>query len=155
KRVLPLWTVSLPVLFPGAFRLVAARDLRTGAVVVAIVASVLAGSFDSTVPRPFPLYLLLLSRRVLQGLLVPSAQLRRGRAAQDIFGRAHPTARSPECTSLLHVRRPSVPRGAELRRVEGAVVSGGRRRHQVRHRRRHHPAGGERDVPELLYARLP
>ena len=51
------------------------------------VAPVLAGAADPAVSRRFPLHLLLLPRRLLQGVLGRSAVVRGRRAAQELPGR--------------------------------------------------------------------
>ena len=54
--------------------------------VVARLAAVLAGAADPAVSRPLPLHLLLLPRRLLQGVLGRPAGVRRRRAAQRATG---------------------------------------------------------------------
>ena len=67
-----------------AVRRLAARVVRTQAGLVAGVAGLLAGAADPAVPRPLPGDLLLLPRRVLQGVLGRPAGLRRRRAAEGV-----------------------------------------------------------------------
>ena len=50
------------------------------------LAALFAGAADSAVPRPLPIHLLLLSRRLLQGVLGRSAGLR-GRRAAEVLSR--------------------------------------------------------------------
>src|ERR1700728_2509075 len=65
KWPLPLWPLSLSVLFSGNFWRLAARMAGSQARVVARVAPFLAGAPDSAVPRAVPRHLLLLSRCLL------------------------------------------------------------------------------------------
>ena len=62
----------------------AARLVRSAAGVVAGAAAVFAGAADSSVSRPLPFHLLLLPRRLLQGVLGGSAELRGRRAAEGL-----------------------------------------------------------------------
>ena len=78
-------------------------------------------------PGLFRLHLLLLSGRVLQGVLGRSAGLRGRRAAEDLLGRGVVSADPAEHPPLFPVRRAAVPPRAAARRVEGALVHGRRR----------------------------
>ena len=92
------------------------------------VAGVLSGPAHPAVSRPLPGHLLLLSRRLLQGVLGRPARLRGRRAAQDAIG-ARPRSRSSCRTStaiFLYVALFFVVAG--LRRLQGALV------HRPRHR---------------------
>ncbi len=91
-------------------------------------AALLAGAADPLGAGRLPLHLLLLSRRVLQGVLGRSARLRRRRAAQEVPGRALVPADPPEHPPLLPVPRLVFLFILAVRRVEGDVVSGARRR---------------------------
>ena len=68
---------------------------------VSKLSAVLAGAAHSVDTRPLPAYLLLLPRRLLQIILGRSSGLCRGRAAQDLSGRAKLSADSAEFPSLL------------------------------------------------------
>ena len=116
--------VPLAVLLAGAVRPVAARVVRrTGqAGLVAVVAAVLAGVADPLGPGRLPLHLLLLPRRLLQGVLGRPAGLRRRRAAQEVPRRALVSAHHPEHPPLLPLPRAALHRHPGLRRVEGDVV---------------------------------
>ena len=74
-----------------------------------VVAAVLAGPAHPAGPGRLPGHLLLLPRRLLQGVLGRPARLRGRRAAQELLGRglvpAHPAERPP----LLPVRRAALP----------------------------------------------
>ena len=121
---------------------------------VAGAAAVLAGADHPAVSGAVPLHLLLLSRRVLQGVLGRSAELRRRRAAQELPRRAIVPADPAERPPLLHVRRGAVPLLPRARRVEGALVRGRGGREALRHRRRHARARAQRRAAHLLHARL-
>ena len=69
------------------------------------LAAVLAGAADPAVPRALPVHLLLLPRRLLQGVLGRPAVLRRRRAAHELLGRALVPADPAERPPLLPVRR--------------------------------------------------
>ena len=84
ERALHVRPLSLAVLFAGAVRRFAARAPGTEARLVAGVAAVLAGADHPPVPRALPRHLLLLPRRVLQGVLGRSARVCRGRAAREL-----------------------------------------------------------------------
>ena len=126
-----------PFYSPGDLGRLAARPLRPEAGLVAGLAAVLAGAPDSRRPGRLSPHLLLLPRRLLQGVLGRSAGLRGRRAAQDA------TAARTRCRSSLQnvhryflyclARLPPLPRS---RRLEGALVRRRRRRHALRHRRR-------------------
>ena len=128
-----------PFYSPEICRRLAARVVRAEARLVAGVAAVLAGAPDPAVPRPLPLHLLLLPRRLLQGVLGRSAVVRRRRAAHELLGRALVPADPAERPPLLHVG------GARLHRCSSPTTSGWRMwftdpatgATRVRHRRRH------------------
>ena len=73
--------------------------------VVAVVPPVLGRGPDSLGPGGLPAHLLLLSRRLLQGVLGGPVRLRGRRAAQEVPRRALVSARHPEHPPLLPVRR--------------------------------------------------
>src|SRR5690349_11369508 len=102
ERALHLRSLSLAVLLAGAFRLVAPCLVRAEAGMVAGAAAVLAGAAHPAVPRSLPVHLLLLPRRVLQGVLVRSHRLFRGRAARAALpGRALVSAGAAERAPVL------------------------------------------------------
>ena len=124
---------------------------------VAGVAAVLAGAADPADPGPVPAHLLLLPRRVLQGVLGRPAVLHRRRAAVELLGRELVSAHPAERPSLHAVpRRSAVLVHPGVRRVEGAVVHRSGDRHGVvRHRRRHPRPGRERRAARRISLRLP
>ena len=89
---------------------------------VAGVAAVLAGADHPAVPGLLPLHLLLLPRRVLQGVLGRPAVVRRRRAAHVYLGRALVPADPAERPPLLPLRRADLPASAAARRLEGVLV---------------------------------
>ena len=84
--------------------------------------AVLAGAADPAVPRAVPLHLLLLPRRLLQGVLGRSARVRGRRAAQELPGRGVVSAHDPEHPPLLPLHRARLPRHPRARRLEGVLV---------------------------------
>src|SRR5262245_26759327 len=89
-RGLRVGAVSVADVFTCAFWSVAAFLVRrTGATsVVAVVPALLRRRADSDLSAELPHHLLLLPRRLLQGVLGRSAGMRGRRAAQDLLGRA-------------------------------------------------------------------
>ncbi len=79
------------------------RLVGSSAGLVAGVAAFLAGLSGFVGAGGFPLHLLLLSRRVLQGILGRSAELRRRRAAQGLSRRTLLPAHHAKCPPLFHV----------------------------------------------------
>src|SRR4051812_20671404 len=77
ERALHVWAVFIAVLFARGFRRSKDSVVRRETRLVAWAASVLARSDHSAIPGTLPVHLLLLSRRVLQGVLGRSAELRR------------------------------------------------------------------------------
>ena len=69
------------------------------------VAAVFAGAADPLGAGAVPADLLLLSRRLLQGVLGRPARLRGGRAAEELPRRAFVSADHAECASLLSLSR--------------------------------------------------
>src|SRR3954462_11856147 len=86
EPTLQLPAVSLALLLSGDLRRFAALLVRPQARLVAWVRPVLTGAADPAVSRSVSLYLLLLPRRVLQGVLGRSHQLR-GRRAPEVLPR--------------------------------------------------------------------
>ena len=87
------------------------------------LAAVLAGAAHPAVPGPLPVHLLLLPRRVLQGVLVrPDRVLGRRAARHALPRRALVPAGAAERPPLLRLRGRAVPVRAVLRRVAGDVV---------------------------------
>src|SRR5678809_704732 len=76
ERSLHIRTIPVAVLLAGDLRRSANGVVRREARMVAFAAPVLAGADHSAVPGSVSFYLLLLSRRVLQGVLGGSAELR-------------------------------------------------------------------------------
>src|SRR5215210_6047579 len=87
--------LPVAVLRSRAVREFAARLVRPEAGMVARLAPIFAGAAHPSVPRPLSLHLLLLSRRVLQGLLGRSAELRGRRAPEELLGRSTPASHRP------------------------------------------------------------
>src|SRR5262245_10817277 len=101
------------------------------------VSALLAGAVDSSVPGALPIHLLLLPRRLLQGVLGGSAVLCGWRTPKDLLGRAVVPVDPPERPSLLHVYRGALSGHVVVRRLEGHVVAGsGNRNGKVWHRSR-------------------
>src|SRR5215831_9036845 len=88
ERPLHLRPVSLPILFAGNLRRSATRVVRSEAGMVAGAAAVFAGAAHFAVSRFVPGDVLLLSGRVLQGVLGGSAELRSGRTPEELSGGA-------------------------------------------------------------------
>ena len=129
--------------------------VRTEAGVVAGAAPLLAGHPDSLGAGRFPLHLLLLSRRLLQGVLGRSAHLLRRRAALVLSRRAPFSADPPERPSVLPVPRRDLPRRARCTTCGTRCGSPTRRDTDVRHRYRHAHPRGEPDAAQRLHVRLP
>src|SRR5215831_14242834 len=125
--------------------------VRREAWLVAIAAAVLARADHSAVPGAFPVYVLLLSRRVLQGVLGRSAELCRWRATIELPRRAVLPALLAERASLLPLRRAAVPGFPVARRVEGAVVHRRLGRRALRHRGGDARARDERGAIGLVH----
>ena len=108
------------------------------------------------IPGVLPADLLLLPRRVLQGVLGRPAVVHGRRAALELLGRELVSARPAERPSLHALPVARRPARSSLRRVEGAVVHRSGDRHGVvRHRRRHAAPGGQRRAAQRLPVRLP
>src|SRR4051812_35676930 len=105
KRALHIWPVSLALLFAGDLGRFPARVAGAEAGVVARPSAVLAGAPDPSISRPVSIYLLLLSRGVLQGVLGGSAELRGRRAEKELHRGACISAHRAEHPSLLPLRR--------------------------------------------------
>ena len=150
ERALHLRALSVAVLLAGDLRRRRARLVRPQAGVVAGAAAVLAGAPHPAVPRALPLHLLLLPRRLLQGVLGRPALVLGGRAARHaVPRRALVPAGAAERPPLLRLHRRHLPVRAVLRRVAGALVPHRGRRQGVRHRPRHDRPRRERRAAEL------
>src|SRR6266852_2054478 len=75
RPALYVWPLSLALLLARAVRGLAPRLVRAEAGVVARLARVFPGPADPPVPGPLPAHLLLLPRRLLQGVLGGPARL--------------------------------------------------------------------------------
>src|SRR5262245_58085601 len=154
KRALHVRPVSLALLFTGDLRRLAPRLVRSEALVVAGVRAVFAGADHPAVSGAIPVHLLLLPRRLLQGVLGGPVELRRRRAAQQLPRRAVLPAHSPKRSPVLPLHRGAVPVLPVARRMEGTLVQRRRGRNEVRHRCRDARVGAEHDAARLLHARL-
>src|SRR5688572_13669456 len=106
--------------------------VRPEAGLVAGMAALLTGAAHPAISRTVSVYLLLLSRVLLQVVLGRSAGLYRRRTAEVVPRRALLPARLPERASLLHGDRGAVPLHPGLGPVEGDVVPHRRWRDRVR-----------------------
>src|SRR6267142_2165310 len=152
-RALPLRKLSLPVLLARAVRL-GERLVRPQARLVAGLAGVFAGDPDPLGARRVPADLLLLPRRLLQGVLGRPALVCRERAARALPGRGVAAAGPHERASVLPVPGVAVPLHPGPRRLAGAVVPLAHGR-AVRHRRRHAGARGEHGPARRVRPGLP
>src|SRR5258708_1970702 len=147
--------VSMAVLFAGALGRSERVAAWTKAGMVARPDSVFAGADHSAVSRALSIHLLLLSRRLLQGLLAGSRELRRRRTAEDVSRRKLLSADPPERPPLFPVRGSHLPVHSELGRLEGDVVSNRDRRQGIRRWTWHDHPGCQRGLPYLLHAGWP
>src|SRR5260370_1387078 len=122
RDALPLRTVSITVLLTRGVRRVSAELVRPGAPVVADVAAVVSRLLHSLGTGRFPTHLLLLPRRLLQGVLGGPTGLHRRRAPDALPRRALVPTDPAERASLLLVRRTGLPLFSFLRRFAGAAV---------------------------------
>ena len=156
ERALRVRPVSLAVLFAAA---VGRRRTTRGSGQAGLVpaGAVLSGAADPAVPRSLPFHLLLLPRRLLQGVLAGPGLVRRRRAARhELLGRALVPARAAERAPLLRLRGGRLHRHPVVRRLAGAVVDEcGDRADGVRHRRRHARDARQRAAHRQLHLRLP
>src|SRR5258706_8395524 len=88
RNGLPFRAVSVSILLARVAGRLPARVVRTQAGMVAGVAAVFACSVDTLGAGIVPAHLLLLPRRLLQGVLGGPGVLHRQRAAQVLSGRA-------------------------------------------------------------------
>src|SRR6476646_1125966 len=95
KRALHVRPVSVAVLFAGDFWRSEDGVVRGEAWMVAGAAAVFTGADHSAVSGTVPVHVLLLSRRVLQGVLGGSDELRGRRAAEELSRREDVSADSP------------------------------------------------------------
>ena len=140
-----LGTVLLAFLLSRNLRRFAARLVWSQARLVAPVVAFFAGTPDPLGARPVPRHLLLLPRRVLQGLLGRPALLHRGRAAQDATSASIPSRSSCRTsTAIFCTCAVCHPRLPVLRRLESPLVRrSSDRARLVRHRPRHPGAGDQ------------
>src|SRR6266568_1273255 len=117
---------------------------------VARRAALFRGAADPLGAGRLPLHLLLLSRRLLQGVLGGSTGMHDRRAAQVVSRRALFSTRPAERPPLFPVSRSDLRRHSRRRRHQVVLV-----RRRLRHRRRKPRADGEHRAPGQLYLRLP
>src|SRR5580692_801543 len=123
---------------------------------LAFVHQVLAGDADPGLPAGVPDDLLLLPRRVLQGVLGRPARLCRRRAAPRLPRRGQVAAADSEPAPLRALLRAGLHRAAVDRRGEGVLLQQPQdRAHHVRGRRRLAGAAPQRRAHRRLHARLP
>ncbi len=144
-----------PFYSPEIFGPSRAQLARTPAGRVASLASVLAGAAHPADSRALPADVLLLPRRLLQGVLGGSPVVHRRRAAVHVLGRELVSAHPPELPSLHAVHHDRRSADSRVRRLEGDVVHrSGHRGGVVRDRRRHAGAGAQRGSAQRISARL-
>src|SRR5215204_3664677 len=128
RRALCFRELSFAVLFTRNFRRDAARDVRRQTGVDSGMGSLLARAFDFMGARRIPIYLLLLSRRVLQGVLGRPAGVRGRRTAERLLGRTKISFDSAKYSSLFSVSRAYFSDLFGARCVERLLVCGRLRR---------------------------
>src|SRR5438445_2610904 len=143
------WQLHFAVLFAGNFRGFTAQLVRTETRVVAGLAYFLPRVVSSVGTRRISGDVLLLPRRILQGVLGRSPSLHRGRATQNLLGRTVVPAHYPKCASLLSLPSPLFSRRPLYRRLEGAMVCG-----WIRNWSRHNCARNQRRFAWRLHVWL-
>ena len=93
--------------------------------------------------------LLLLSRRLLQGILGGSAGMHGRRAEKKLLGRAFVPVDHAKRSSLLSLPRALLSAGSSVRCLESAVVCG-----RIWNRHRHHRVGNQSRPARRLYCWL-
>src|SRR4029079_17074900 len=156
ERALHVRPLPVAVLLAGDLRRLAACVVRPKAGLLAVVAALFAGADHPALPGTLPVHLLLLPRRVLQGVLGRPAVLRRRRAPRVVSGGALVPAARAERPPPLPLRRADLPLSALARCLAGVLVRrSGHGPGTVRRRRRHDPSRGEPLAAERLHAGLP
>ncbi len=115
-------SLSFAVLFAGDFWRFAAQLVRPETGLVAGLAPLFSGASRPLGAGRFSAHLLLLPRRLLQGVLGRSAGLHRRRAAQHLSRRALVPAHHAECAPLFSLPRAPVHPRARARCLESDVV---------------------------------
>src|SRR6185503_12030086 len=155
ERALHLRPVSVSVLLARAVWRFTPRVVWTKARMVAGTCAILAGAADFAVPGSLPLHLLLLPRRLLQGVLGGSDLVHGRRTTQILLGREDTPADPAERASLCCLHRVPLSADPVLRCVARAVVpQSNDGPDPVRHRRRHAGPRRERRAPLKLYPGL-
>ncbi len=149
------WQLPLAILFAGTFWRFAAQLVWTEAVVVARLAYLFSGAFNSLGSGRIPAHLLLLSRRLLQGVLGRSSGVHRGRATENLLGRAVVSADHAKCASLFPLSGARDHFDPCLRCLESAVVCRSNDRQKlIWNRRRHDRARDQCISIGRLYVRV-
>src|SRR5688572_12392957 len=121
-RTLPVRPVPLAVLRARVARRSGTCLVRRETVLVPSLASLLRGYADPVGSRRLSLHVLLLSRRLLQGVLGRSTRLHGGRAAKKLLGRGFVSTDHPERAPLLPLFGDHIHRLAGLRRMARCLV---------------------------------
>src|SRR6266478_2010288 len=117
------WQLHLAILFARTFRRFATQLVWTETWLVAVLAHLLSRAVSSLGTRRISPDVLLLSRRILQGVLGRSASVHSGRTSQKLLGRAVVPADHAERAPLFSLSGAFFSDRAVDRRLERAVVS--------------------------------
>src|SRR5437016_3210651 len=142
--------LHLALLFARNFRRLAPQLVWTKTQLVATFPIFLSRVVSSLGAGRISGDLLLLSRRLLQGVLGGSAGMHSRRAAKKLLGRAFVPVDHAERSSLLSLRRALLSLGSSVRCLESAMVCG-----RIWNRHRHHRVGNQSRPARRLYFWLP